>query len=288
MPISSQKIGSGAFSDVYLSRNNAVKVYKSRCWEGGCGKEMFQRELEALYKLQRHPYFLHTYRQSLSERSITMEYFAGQPLACFTDKKVQITQLVEKILLGVAFLHDNYIVHRDLHLCNILFDGDRVKIIDFGCSATVGCRGFGKAPLALRSPEAILGHSATEQEDIWTLGVALYEFVRPSSEFINRGLLRALKKCSRPYRSAIVLHAIKSRLQERVPDDMLMREHLDQRGKLCLDAYQEDVPEFDPPIHRVNFASRRPILHLLESMIRINPQDRLTACAALDHHIFQA
>lgn len=65
--------------------------------------------------------------------------------------EMECCRLVKQLLEGIHYLHSQGIVHRDLKIDNILFDGDvrtgEVKIADFGLSAFVipGTKGYDAA-----------------------------------------------------------------------------------------------------------------------------------------------
>ena len=47
--------------------------------------------------------------------------------------EIEIASLLEPVLKGIAYLHKNKMIHRDIKAANILIDiGGNVKIADFG------------------------------------------------------------------------------------------------------------------------------------------------------------
>ncbi|KAK4048575.1 hypothetical protein OIO90_005745 [Microbotryomycetes sp. JL221] len=127
---------------------------------------------------------------------IVMELCAGGPILKIAEgeqvtplHEEQVRNVFRQLLLGIAYLHHNQIVHRDIKPDNCLYmdDRTRVKLIDFGISKfnnkgeVVESRG---SP-AYMAPELIPTSSSTEtgldrQEmhgyacDIWSLGVTLF------------------------------------------------------------------------------------------------------------------
>lgn len=74
---------------------------------------------------------------------IVMELCPGGDLLSYVRKRRKLPEqqskyIFKQIIQGVAYLHKNLIVHRDIKLENILLDGHgRIKIGDFGVSKTI-------------------------------------------------------------------------------------------------------------------------------------------------------
>jgi hypothetical protein len=104
---------------------------------------------------------------------IYMEYVAGGTLNSFMKKfnklsKDIIRMWTVQILSGVAYLHENNVVHRDIKGDNILVGNDGVvKLADFGCSRSIdslcskthGCRSMVGTPYWM-APEVIKDDSS--------------------------------------------------------------------------------------------------------------------------------
>ena len=58
----------------------------------------------------------------------------------FTD--LVVVDYIRQTLLGLAYLHDNQVLHRDLKGANLLVDsaGQRLRIGDFGAAARLASR----------------------------------------------------------------------------------------------------------------------------------------------------
>ena len=90
-------------------------------------------------------------------------------VCCFLFSAVpvppQIKTLVRQLLEGVKYLHDNWVIHRDLKTSNILYNnkGD-LKICDFGLARQYGSplRPYTHMVVTLwyRAPELLLGMSS--------------------------------------------------------------------------------------------------------------------------------
>ncbi|CAG9312216.1 unnamed protein product [Blepharisma stoltei] len=96
-------------------------------------------------------------------------------------------RLVRQILLAVNHLHCNGIVHRDLKPENFLFEGNELKLIDFGLSAF--CT-KGKMKTMVGSPNYVspeVLHSKYDTKcDMWAIGVITYVMLSGSFPFYGR------------------------------------------------------------------------------------------------------
>ncbi|MEQ8233284.1 MAG: protein kinase [Gammaproteobacteria bacterium] len=91
--------------------------------------------------------------------------------------------LMSQILAGVAYLHENNIIHRDLSPANILINRDGVpKVTDFGISvlhdlASAETETNAAGTLRYMAPEPFLDLFQTPASDVFTLAVIFYEML---------------------------------------------------------------------------------------------------------------
>lgn len=92
----------------------------------------------------------------------------------------QIASIVQMVLLGLSFLHDKKIIHRDVKAGNILLNRDGfAKLADFGVSAnltnSVSKRVSKIGTPYWMSPEVFSQKKYDYKTDIWSLGITCIE-----------------------------------------------------------------------------------------------------------------
>uniref|UniRef100_A0A8B9QGE0 Protein kinase domain-containing protein n=1 Tax=Apteryx owenii TaxID=8824 RepID=A0A8B9QGE0_APTOW len=121
----------------------------------------------------------------------------GETVNCALEKVIPCTLLVplsetvlckytKQILQGVAYLHDNCVVHRDIKGNNVmLMPNGIVKLIDFGCAKRLAWASLnGTHSEMLKSvhgtpywmaPEVINESGYGRKSDIWSVGCTVFE-----------------------------------------------------------------------------------------------------------------
>eukprot|EP01062_Namystynia_karyoxenos_P058841 TRINITY_DN50306_c0_g1_i1.p1 TRINITY_DN50306_c0_g1~~TRINITY_DN50306_c0_g1_i1.p1 ORF type:complete len:903 (+),score=216.22 TRINITY_DN50306_c0_g1_i1:78-2786(+) len=202
-------LGRGGFGCVFLAVGPsgelaAVKVIPLAPGTGERQLRRLTREVGVLSSLK-HPHIVEYFGCSLdratSELQMFMEYMAGGSLGALVRRmesplaESAAARYVSEVLLGVAHLHANRIVHRDLKGDNVLLSSEGVtKLADFGachdlCLAASATRVIG-TPLWM-APEAISGVNAAEGgdgaigsfgevaslSDVWSVGILTCELL---------------------------------------------------------------------------------------------------------------
>src|SRR4051812_28190258 len=148
-------------------------------------KEEWSREMLRLESF-RHPniVYMHDAFESNYLFYLALER-CDTSLRALLGRPFQIALLVElarQLLLSLQYLHDNGVVHSDLHAGNVLLSQlDRapiVKLTDFGVAHELesGSRWFRPqvANPKILTPELITAGYTTTQSDLYQLGLLLY------------------------------------------------------------------------------------------------------------------
>ncbi|EMP31562.1 Serine/threonine-protein kinase Nek11, partial [Chelonia mydas] len=165
-------------------------------------------EAQLLSKLD-HPAIVKFYASFVERESfcIITEYCEGRDLDCkiqeykeakkiFTES--QIIEWFIQLLLGVNYMHERRILHRDLKAKNIFLKNNLLKIGDFGVSRLL----MGSCDLATTftgtpyymSPEALKHQGYDTKSDIWSLGCILYEMCCLDHAFTGHNFLSVVLK----------------------------------------------------------------------------------------------
>ena len=189
-------IGQGAFGKVNLGLNIltgrivAVKSFNKNNSElTGDNMKKIKYETDLMKKLN-HPNITKILEMFEDEKFflIIMEYINGGNLFSFVKKRRKLSEktakfLFRQIILGIKYIHEQNIVHRDIKLENLLIDlNNNVKICDFG----IGRKLENKkqllhdqcGTLMYMAPEILLSSKEKGYEgfpvDIWSAGISLY------------------------------------------------------------------------------------------------------------------
>ena len=189
------EIGRGGMGIVYeatqvsLNRQVAVKMLPYHLANSEEFLSRFLREAETLARLN-HANIVHIYdvEEEDENRFIIMEYVGGPPLSRLLRMHGRLSpemarDIAAAIASGLAAAHRKGIVHRDIKPDNILFtNAGQPKLTDFGIAHTEDTRfktqtGTTMGTPYYISPEQAQGRQVTEQSDLYSLGVVLYEML---------------------------------------------------------------------------------------------------------------
>ncbi|WP_162907907.1 serine/threonine-protein kinase, partial [Allorhizocola rhizosphaerae] len=187
------RIGSGGMAVIWraqdetLDRLVAIKVLDLSLSSDDRMRDLVRREAWAAARLN-HPDVagVHDFVQAGGFGVLVMQLVEGDPLADRIAlgpipwrEAVRIGLRVAQVL---AHAHARGVIHRDITPDNIIINGDRVIVLDFGIAARVGepdedSTGASFGTPAYVAPERLDGTPAQTATDIYALGVVLFEML---------------------------------------------------------------------------------------------------------------
>ncbi|NLJ24894.1 MAG: Stk1 family PASTA domain-containing Ser/Thr kinase [Firmicutes bacterium] len=190
-----ERIGEGGMALVYKAKDRllhrwvAVKVLREQYTSDEDFVERFRREAQAAASLS-HPNVVNIYDVGEVQDTyyIVMEYVRGTNLKELIRKEGKLTPeqsvgIALQVAAALSHAHRRHLVHRDIKPHNILItDEGQVKVTDFGIAraastATLTQTGLIIGSVHYFSPEQARGGVSSEQSDIYSLGIVLYEML---------------------------------------------------------------------------------------------------------------
>ena len=190
-----EKIGSGGMSTVYsafdptLERWVAIKLMHRDLSGDPDQLERFRREARAVARLS-HPHVVTVidFGEDDGTPYIVLERVEGETLKDRIRRmgRLPIAEAVAyaiEIGRALSAAHAERLVHRDVKPQNVLIDGEgRAKVTDFGIARSLEAQGLTATGRVLGttdyvSPEQALGQEVSEQSDLYSLGVVLFEML---------------------------------------------------------------------------------------------------------------
>ncbi|KAK7484101.1 hypothetical protein BaRGS_00024713 [Batillaria attramentaria] len=195
-------LGTGAFSTCYQARDVQTGVIMAVKQISFCRNSPTEQEsvveaiTEEIHMMARlsHPNVVRILGATKQGCHFNMfvEWMPGGSVAYLLGQYGAFTEQVtisytRQILRGLAYLHDNHILHRDLKGANLLLDstGRMLRIGDFGASARLASQHTGAGEfqgqllgtIAFMAPEVLRGESYGRACDVWSIGCVVIEMV---------------------------------------------------------------------------------------------------------------
>ncbi|XP_044893539.1 serine/threonine-protein kinase Nek11 isoform X8 [Felis catus] len=251
--------------------------------------ETVQANLEAqlLSKLD-HPAIVKFHASFVEQDNfcIITEYCEGRDLDCKiqeykeagkTFPESQIIEWFIQLLLGVDYMHERKILHRDLKSKNIFLKNNLLKIGDFGVSRLL----LGSCDLATTltgtphymSPEALKHQGYNTKSDIWSLACILYEMCCMNHAFTGSNFLSIVLK---------IVEGDTPSLPQRYPRELntIMERMLNKSPSLRPSAIEIlKIPYIDEQLQIRNFdAENLPLAHLMCRYSEMTLEDKNLNC----------
>ena len=197
------RLGAGGMGEVWkaedprLGRTVAIKILPPGVTADQEAILRLQREARTAAQLY-HPNIatIHSIEEDDGRLFIVMEYVPGDPLTKLIRERslseADVCRIGRGVAEALAEAHEKGIVHRDIKPDNIIVNGQRVKVLDFGVAKRVGFestssdsptasfitqQGMIVGTVHYMSPEQALGKPLDTRTDIFSLGVVMYEAI---------------------------------------------------------------------------------------------------------------
>jgi serine/threonine-protein kinase len=184
-------IGDGQYGSVYecvgpFDQRFALKMLRPANKPYQVVKEEWSREMLRLESF-RHPniVYIHDAFENNSLFYLALERCDTSLRAMFTGMPFQDALLVElsrQLLMTLQYLHDNAVVHSDLHAGNVLISQlDRapiVKLTDFGVAHQLDGTTWYRPQVAnpkILTPELVTAGYTTTQSDLYQFGLLMFQ-----------------------------------------------------------------------------------------------------------------
>ena len=188
-------VGSGGMSSVYrshdrlLERPVALKILHEQFTRDDDYVERFRREARAVAQLT-HPNIVTVIDRGEQDgrQFIVFEYVDGLNLKELLEQEGTLSpreaiELGLQVARGLAFAHEQGLVHRDVKPQNVIIDAEgRAKVTDFGIARSLDVDGMTITGTIMGTsnyiaPEQARGQAVDEQTDVYSLGCVLYELL---------------------------------------------------------------------------------------------------------------
>ncbi|MGZ8392002.1 MAG: serine/threonine-protein kinase, partial [Gemmatimonadales bacterium] len=231
-----REIGRGGMAIVYLahdlrhSRDVAIKVLRPE-FAMAVSAERFLREIQIEAQLK-HPQILPLLDSGEADGLpyYVIPYVAGQSLQARLLRDAQLSlpeaiRITGEVAAALSHAHSLGFVHRDVKPGNILLDGDRALLADFGIARVVtelaGDRlsdsGLVVGTPEYMSPEQGAAHGQVDgRSDIYSLGCVLYEMLSGEPPFTGPTAQAVIAR--HMHERARSLRVVRSTVPEHVED----------------------------------------------------------------------
>jgi eukaryotic-like serine/threonine-protein kinase len=195
------RLGEGGMADVYLAvdtllnREVAIKVLRGELSTDTVSLLRFKREANAASALN-HPNIVEIYDvgEENGKHFIVMEVVRGKTLKQLISQrgamdKEEALAIMKQLIAAISEAHRKNIIHRDIKPQNVLVKDDgTVKITDFGIALAQDAMQLTQTDAVMGSvhylaPECARGEAASNQSDVYSLGIVLYELLRGEVPF---------------------------------------------------------------------------------------------------------
>ncbi|XP_026881649.2 MAPK/MAK/MRK overlapping kinase isoform X3 [Electrophorus electricus] len=279
-----KKIGEGTFSEVVRVQNlKDGKYYACKTMKQSVNSlEQAHnfREVQAMKILSPHPNILQLHELIFDQDTRTLslicelmemniyELIRGRQVPLAENK---VKHYIYQLCKALDHMHSNGIFHRDVKPENILIKHDVLKLADFGSCRSV----YSKPPHTeyistrwYRAPECLLtdGYYSLKM-DMWSAGCVFFEIISLSPLFPGSNEVDQVSK----------IHDVLG-----TPDSTVLQKFKQSRAM-----HFNFLPREGTGLSQLIPQCSTPCLSLLSHMLAYDPDERISACAALQHPCFR-
>ena len=187
-----RKVGRGGFGEVWLAekktRITTTEFALKLAIDENPDIDAIRQEAELWKQASGHPNVLPIIEADIYDEYIVIvsEFARGGSLEGWLKTNQgaapsieAVVEMISGILSGLEHLHSLHIIHRDMKPANILLQGNRPRLADFGLARVLKSSKFSQTVAGTpeyMAPEAFL-NERSEQADLWAVGVMLYRMV---------------------------------------------------------------------------------------------------------------
>lgn len=211
-----EAVGFGAMGAVYKAEDPLIKrtvAIKTIRLDVPPNSPHYQTFLNRFFKEARisgqlsHPNIVTLYDIGEMDNRIpylAMEYVDGETVDDMLTRgdrlrPEQVVGLVSQMASAIDYAHSKGVIHRDIKPSNIIiFNGEKVKVTDFGIAKLMDAEGTQTASLlgtpSYMSPEQAMGEELDGRTDIFSLGVVAFEMLSGTQPFPGNNVTSVLYK----------------------------------------------------------------------------------------------
>ncbi|KAJ3295144.1 negative regulator of the PHO system [Borealophlyctis nickersoniae] len=279
-----EKLGEGTYATVYKGKNRltgdivALKEIHLDSEEGAPSTAI--REISLMKELKHHN-IVRLYDVIHTERTLTLVFeYMDQDLKKYMDSQgnggaldpLLCKNFMFQLLKGIAFCHENRVLHRDLKPQNLLINSRmELKLADFGLARAFGIpvNTFSNEVVTLwyRAPDVLLGsRNYSTSIDMWSAGCIMAEMYSGKPLFPGKTNEDQLQKIFK------LLGTPSEATWPRVSE---------------LPEFKKNFPYYPPQDLRIRLPMMDPwAMDLLSRMLQYQPNNRISAKDALNHMYF--
>lgn len=199
-----------------------------------------------------------------------------------TFHQSEVKCLMVQLLEGIKYLHDHWIIHRDLKTSNLLLDDNgTLKICDFGLARKYGnpLREYSPIVVTLwyRPPELLMGcKKYAPSIDLWSIGCIFFELMVRKPLFTGNTEIEQL---------TMIFNELGYPTQEKWPSFTKLP-NFKSCKKSSVNKQFSLHKYFNVP-NNADLALSKNGMDLLTRLLEYDPEKRITAAEALEHPYFK-